>query len=158
MSDDTERSVASAGSHGLATAWGVFYGDEKLHSSWDSHAKAECTALTMRKFDQLGVYVSPLYRFTLTDAERALVKKLTWQSYDDRMGRSIWVTPDERRTAEAMLERLGDTPAANATPGEGSKQVTCTLTDEERAALEWAEDASNTTRASAIRGLLNRTK
>jgi hypothetical protein len=32
------------------------------------------------------------------------------------------------------------------------------LTDDERAALEWAEDASNTTRAAAIRGLLNRTK
>jgi len=30
------------------------------------------------------------------------------------------------------------------------------LTDEEREALEWAEDASNTKRAAAIRGLLNR--
>jgi hypothetical protein len=31
-----------------------------------------------------------------------------------------------------------------------------TLTDEEREALEWAEDASNTPRAAAIRGLLKR--
>ena len=31
-----------------------------------------------------------------------------------------------------------------------------TLTDEEREALEWAEDASNTKRAAAIRGLLKR--
>jgi hypothetical protein len=31
-----------------------------------------------------------------------------------------------------------------------------TLTDQERAALEWAEDASNTTRDAAIRGLLKR--
>ena len=31
-----------------------------------------------------------------------------------------------------------------------------TLTDEEREALEWAEDASNTKRAAAIRGLLDR--
>jgi hypothetical protein len=30
------------------------------------------------------------------------------------------------------------------------------LTDEEREALEWAEDASNTKRAAAIRGLLKR--
>jgi hypothetical protein len=30
------------------------------------------------------------------------------------------------------------------------------LTDEERDALEWAEDASNTRRAAAIRGLLKR--
>jgi hypothetical protein len=30
------------------------------------------------------------------------------------------------------------------------------LTDEEREALEWAEDASNTRRAAAIRGLLKR--
>jgi len=31
-----------------------------------------------------------------------------------------------------------------------------TLTDAEREALEWAEDASNTRRAAAIRGLLKR--
>jgi len=31
-----------------------------------------------------------------------------------------------------------------------------TLTDAEREALEWAEDASNTKRAAAIRGLLKR--
>ena len=30
------------------------------------------------------------------------------------------------------------------------------LTDEEREALEWAEDAANTKRAAAIRGLLKR--
>jgi hypothetical protein len=30
------------------------------------------------------------------------------------------------------------------------------LTDAEREALEWAEDASNTKRAAAIRGLLKR--
>ncbi len=36
------------------------------------------------------------------------------------------------------------------------RQPQPTLTDEERAALEWAEDASNTKRAAAIRGLLKR--
>jgi len=80
MSDDNtqdaaEPSLASAGSRGEPVAWGVFYGDGKLHSSWDSHAKAECTALTMRKFDHLGVYVSPLYRSpTLTDEEREAIE------------------------------------------------------------------------------------
>jgi len=36
------------------------------------------------------------------------------------------------------------------------RQPQPTLTDEEREALEWAEDASNTKRAAAIRGLLKR--
>ena len=76
MSDTNERSVGSRGSHGEPVAWGVFYPDGKLHSSWDSHAKAECTAVTMRKFDHLGVYVSPLYRSpTLTDAEREAIRE-----------------------------------------------------------------------------------
>jgi hypothetical protein len=74
MSDTNEQSVASNGSHGEPVAWGVFYGDGKLHSLLDSHAKAECTALTMRKFDHLGVYVSPLYcQPTLTEAEQLAV-------------------------------------------------------------------------------------
>jgi hypothetical protein len=91
MSDDNtqdtnEPSPASAGSHGSPVAWGVFYGDGKLHSSWDSHAKAECTALTMRKFDHLGVYVSPLYRSpTLTDEERTFLRMVrdTYAMQDD---------------------------------------------------------------------------
>jgi hypothetical protein len=37
---------------------------------------AECTAVTMRRFDHLGVYVSPLYRQpTLTDEEREAIKE-----------------------------------------------------------------------------------
>ena len=78
MSDTNERSVASAGSRGEPVAWGVFYGDGKLHSSWDSHAKAECTALTMRKFDHPGAYVSPLWlREPPTNEERrAIVRAL----------------------------------------------------------------------------------
>jgi hypothetical protein len=94
--DGAEPSPASAGSRGEPVAWGVFYGDGKLHSSWDSHAKAECTAVTMRRFDHLGVYVSPLYRSpTLTDAER---EAIAWFSiYSD--------TPGEERHA-VVLEKL----------------------------------------------------
>jgi hypothetical protein len=95
MSDVGRDPAVSLGSHGPPVAYGVFYADGKLHSCWDTKAKAEDTAFTMRKFDHLGVYVSPL----------------------------------------------------NRQP---------TLTDEEREALEWAEDASNTKRAAAIRGLLKR--
>lgn len=72
-----EGSAAMRGSHGAAAAWGVFYGNGKLHSSWDSHAKAEDTALTMRKFDHIGVYVLPLYCSpTLTDEERATISAM----------------------------------------------------------------------------------
>ena len=84
--DSAAMPPASAGSQGAPVAWGVFYGDGKLHSSWDSHAKAECTALTMRKFDHLGVYVSPLYRSpTLTDEERAFLRMVrdTYAMQDD---------------------------------------------------------------------------
>jgi len=74
--DSEAMPPASAGSHGEPVAWGVFYADGKLHSSWDSHAKAECTAVTMRRFDHLGVYVSPLYRSpTLTDEEREAIEE-----------------------------------------------------------------------------------
>jgi len=78
MNDTNERSCASRGSHGEPVAWGVFYGDGKLHSSWNSQAKAECTAFTMRKFDQLGVYVSPLWlqEPPTNEERRAVVRAL----------------------------------------------------------------------------------
>ena len=60
MTDEVgEMCAGSRGSHGAAAAWGVFYGNGKLHSSWDSHAKAVGMAFTMRKFDHTGVYVAP---------------------------------------------------------------------------------------------------
>ena len=110
MSDDNtqdgaEPSPASAGSRGEPVAWGVFYGDGKLHSSWDSHAKAECTAVTMRRFDHLGVYVSPLYRSpTLTDEERAAIAEAAG-AYNDN-------DDDEEcakiaATLHGLLKRLG---------------------------------------------------
>jgi hypothetical protein len=116
MSDDNtqdgaEPSPASAGSRGEPVAWGVFYGDGKLHSSWDSHAKAECTAVTMRRFDHLGVYVSPLYRSpTLTDEER---EALEWAEVAAMVDAANETDADdvvayERRTAtlRVLRERL----------------------------------------------------
>jgi len=55
-----------------------------------------------------------------------------------------------------------DTPATHATPGEGSKQGECTLTDEEREAVEWFARHSNhgmsMRRAAMLRSLLERMK
>lgn len=44
-------------------------------------------------------------RHTLIDAERTLIEKLTWESEHPKMGRSIWVTPQDRETAHGLLER-----------------------------------------------------
>jgi hypothetical protein len=62
----------------------------------------------------------------------------------------------------ALVERMGHTPAAHATPREGSKQNGCTLTDDERAAVAWcvemalssATDCADEIRT--LRGLLER--
>ena len=98
--DGKAMSPASAGSRGEPVAWGVFYGDGKLHSSWDSHAKAECTAVTMRRFDHLGVYVSPLYRSpTLTCEEREVLARVA----DDASYRAMEMT---ERVVRGLLERL----------------------------------------------------
>ena len=64
---------------------------------------------------------------------------------------SLW----EARTAA----RLQDTPAASSTPGEGSKQDGCTLTDAEREAVAWAASCASDREHPAeatLRGLLER--
>jgi hypothetical protein len=91
------------------TAWGVFYGDWKLHSSWDSHANAECAAATMRKLslDHLGVYVSPLYRSpTLTDAELEAIEAARdiLREMGDDNGEPFAAEVD---AISGLLERLG---------------------------------------------------
>jgi hypothetical protein len=58
----------------------------------------------------------------------------------------------------------GDTPAAHTTPGKGTSQGVCTLTDEERDAIAWCVAMAETTATdcdeelAALRGLLERTK
>ena len=76
--DTPEPSLASAGSHGPPVAYGVFEADGKLHSSWDTKAKAQGTAFMMRKFDHLGVYVSPLWwqEPPTNEERRAIVRAL----------------------------------------------------------------------------------
>ena len=55
--------------------------------------------------------------------------------------------PDDLDTLIQAMERVQQLEA---------KVAEMRLTDEEREALEWAEDASHTKRAAAIRGLLKR--
>ena len=69
-----------------------------------------------------------------------------------------------------LLDRLRDTPATHATPSQGSVQSECTLTDAERAAVQWAaamepepngrwtkaQEKTWNKRAATLRGLLER--
>ena len=52
------------------------------------------------------------------------------------------------------------TPEPPSTPGEGTRQVACTLTDAEREAIGWAiaATAGVSLRAATLRGLLERTR
>jgi hypothetical protein len=54
------------------------------------------------------------------------------------------------------LERARDGKLSQRNPRVAPLYRSPTLTDEEREALEWAEDASNTKRSSAIRALIKR--
>jgi hypothetical protein len=95
---------------------------------------------------------------TLTDAEREAVK---W---------AVAAASDREHPAEdtlrALLERLGGTPASHSTLGEGTSQDGCTLTSEERLAIDAAAHAvaclyvgpECNKVTSTLRGLLERTK
>jgi len=67
-----------------------------------------------------------------------------------------------RLAAALAVEQAKRTPAEPSTPGEGTRQVACTLTDEEREAVDWAAYAAEQwyehTAADTLRGLLERTK
>jgi hypothetical protein len=66
------------------------------------------------------------------------------------------------RLADALaVEQAKRTPEPASTPGEGTRQVAGTLTDEEREAVDWAAYAAEQwyehTAAATLRGLLERT-
>ena len=71
-----------------------------------------------------------------------------------------------RLAAALAVEMAKRTPSEPSTPGEGTRQVACTLTDEEREAIKVCEsdysdndmDAGCWQIAAALRGLLERTK
>lgn len=88
---------------GKPLAWiGVFDGEPDPEFIWWDEAKARRWIST-----RPGVVLAPLsIAPTLTDAERALIEKLTWESEHPKMGRSIWVMPQDRETAHGLLERL----------------------------------------------------
>jgi hypothetical protein len=65
----------------------------------------------------------------------------------------------DRPVLLAWLARLQRTPSEPSTPGEGTRQAACTLTDAEREAIGWAiaATAGVSLRANTLRGLLERT-
>jgi hypothetical protein len=60
------------------------------------------------------------------------------------------------------VEQAKRTPERPSTPGEGTRQVACTLTDEEREAVQFAaflyEQGGRADDAATLRGLLERMK
>jgi hypothetical protein len=83
----------------------------------------------------------------MSAASRGSQKPAAWAAFADDSGET-GVTSLNREAVEEVAARMGWQVAALY-----RKPI---LTDAEREALEWAEDASNTKRAAAIRGLLKR--
>jgi hypothetical protein len=67
-----------------------------------------------------------------------------------------------RLAAALAVEQAKRTPEPASTPGEGTRQVACTLTDAEREAVQFAaflyEQGGRADDAATLRGLLERTK
>jgi hypothetical protein len=83
----------------------------------------------------------------MSAASRGSQKPAAWAAFADDSGET-GATSLNRQAVEEVAARMGWQVAALY-----RKPI---LTDAEREALEWAEDASNTKRAAAIRGLLKR--
>jgi hypothetical protein len=83
----------------------------------------------------------------MSAASRGSQKPAAWAAFADDSGET-GATSLNREAVEEVAARMGWQVAALY-----RKPI---LTDAEREALEWAEDASNTKRAAAIRGLLKR--
>jgi hypothetical protein len=99
MSDDIERSVASAGSHGVAAAWAAFADD-----TGDTGVTSLNRASVEEVANRMGWSVVPLYRLpALTDEEREAIAwaiNKTAQSYDDAEG-----GPIKREAMRGLLQR-----------------------------------------------------
>jgi hypothetical protein len=91
----------------------------------------------------------------LTDEEREAIAGAIAAEHE----RGSWAWA---HTLSVLLERMGDTPAAHATLGEGSEQNRCTLTDDERAAVGWCVEMAMSSATDCVdeirtlRGLLER--
>ena len=109
MSDENERSVASAGSvAGEPAAWGVM----RVGGSWVSILANEVQAETSRKsFDKMESWVHeivPLYRQpqpTLTDAEREAIERArrliaSTMPYESQQG------AEDYQALSGLLERM----------------------------------------------------
>jgi hypothetical protein len=99
MSDDIERSVAPAGSHGVAAAWAAFADD-----TGDTGVTSLNRASVEEVANRMGWSVVPLYRLpALTDEEREAIAwaiNKTAQSYDDAEG-----GPIKREAMRGLLQR-----------------------------------------------------
>jgi hypothetical protein len=64
-----------------------------------------------------------------------------------------------RLAAALAVEQAKRTPERPSTPGEGTRQVACTLTDAERKAIDYYIGTGGPDKVDAtLRGLLERTK
>jgi len=97
MSDTNERSVASAGSHGVAAAWAAFADD-----TGDTGVTSLNRASVEEVANRMGWSVVPLYRSpTLTDEERTAIGLARSLLEDYKMSRL-------HNAADEVLERLLD--------------------------------------------------
>jgi hypothetical protein len=76
MSDTNERSVASAGSHGVAAAWAAFADD-----TGDTGVTSLNRASVEEVANRMGWSVVPLYsHLTLTDEERQVIFRAMYRA------------------------------------------------------------------------------
>jgi len=82
-----------------------------------------------------------------------MTQPVAWANEDDD---GVYEVGLSEAHALYALERARDGKLSHRNPRVAPLYRLPTLTDEEREALWWAEDASNTKRASAIRALIKR--
>ena len=101
MSDDIERSVASAGSHGVAAAWAAFADD-----TGDTGVTSLNRASVEEVANRMGWSVVPLYRSpTLTDAEREALRKVLRRVREDYFAGRFADSVEVAAVIDGLLER-----------------------------------------------------
>lgn len=63
--------------------------------------------------DAMAAAVAEIARLRLTDAERDLVERLAAAPGEPVAAMEVRLTPQERKTARGLLERMGDCPASD---------------------------------------------
>jgi hypothetical protein len=100
MSDENERSVASAGSHG-AVAWAVMLSSGCIYGLHEEQWEATAICEALKTHDISHALIVPLYRQpTLTDEEREAIAGAI--AFEHGRGAFAWAA-----TLKGLLERLG---------------------------------------------------